>query len=104
MVEGDGYFDCHDSINKSITPYYFNFDTQKFIRIVNYLIFHYWCEISFRYNFHLEMNMNQYTKRWGQSYILLQEHSSSKPKVQNDGSHCKTFSKNILILIPNMCI
>ena len=22
MVEGDGYFDCHDSINKSITPYY----------------------------------------------------------------------------------
>ena len=36
MVEGDGYFDCHDSINKSITPYYFNFDTQRFIRSINY--------------------------------------------------------------------
>jgi len=35
MVEGDGYFDCHDSINKSITPY-FNFDTQRFIRSINY--------------------------------------------------------------------
>lgn len=36
MVEGDGYFDCHDSINKSITPCYFNFNTQRFIRIINY--------------------------------------------------------------------